>query len=49
MYAVCVIWPLHLDQTLGWATGGLVALVILIQYVVGLVKRLRPSPGHKLA
>jgi len=49
VYAVCVIWPLHLDQTIGWAAGGLVALVILIQYVVGLVKRLRPSPGHKLA
>ena len=46
MYAVCVIWPFHLNPTIGWAVGGLVALSGLLQYVVGLVKRLRPSPVH---
>lgn len=44
MYAVCVIWPLKLNPTIGWAAGGLVALTILIQYVVGLVKRLKEAP-----
>ena len=44
MYAGCVIWPLKLSPTVGWAAGGLVALIILIQYVVGLTKRLKQSP-----
>jgi hypothetical protein len=43
VYAGCVIWPLHLSPTIGWAAGGLVALVILIQYIVGLTRRLKPS------
>jgi len=46
VYAVCVIWPLHLNPTLGWAVGGLVALSILLQYIIGLIKRLKPSPAH---
>lgn len=45
MYAVCVIWPLKLDPTIGWAAGGLAALIILIQYFVGLIKRLREAPA----
>jgi hypothetical protein len=45
VYAVCVIWPLHLSPTIGWAAGGLVALIILIQYVVGLTRRLKQSPS----
>ena len=45
MYAVCVIWPLKLNPTIGWAAGGLVALIILIQYVVGLTRRLKQSPN----
>ena len=44
MYAGCVIWPLKLSPTIGWAAGGLVALIILIQYVVELTKRLKQSP-----
>ena len=41
MYAVCVIWPLNLSTTIGWAAGGLVAVIIVIEYVVGLTKRLK--------
>jgi hypothetical protein len=40
---VCVIWPLHLNPTIGYAAGGLVALSIALQYIAGLVKRLKPS------
>jgi hypothetical protein len=43
VYAVCVIWPLKLSPTIGWAAGGLVALIILIQYIVGLTRRLKQS------
>ncbi len=39
VYAGCVIWPLQLDPTVGYIAGGLIALVILIEYLVGLVKR----------
>jgi hypothetical protein len=46
VYAVCVIWPLKLNPTVGWAAGGLVAVIILVQYVVGLIKRQRPSLSH---
>ncbi|MFB0533403.1 MAG: hypothetical protein ACETWR_00310 [Anaerolineae bacterium] len=45
MYAGCVIWPLHLDKPVGLAAGGLVALIILIQYIVGLTRRLKQSPN----
>ena len=45
MYAVCVIWPFKLNPTVGGVIGGLVALSILLQYIVGLIKRLKPSPG----
>jgi hypothetical protein len=45
VYAVCVIWPLHLSPTIGWAAGGLAALTILIQYIVELTKRLKQSPS----
>jgi len=41
VYAGCVIWPLHLSKSIGWAAGGLVALIILIQYVVELTRRLK--------
>jgi hypothetical protein len=40
---VCVIWPLNLSPSVGYAAAGLVALIILIQYVVGLTKRLRAA------
>ncbi|MFQ6001749.1 MAG: hypothetical protein ACE5LG_08800 [Anaerolineae bacterium] len=41
MYAVCVIWPLRLDPTIGLAAGGLVAIGILAGYFAGLVKRMK--------
>lgn len=43
MYAGCVIWPLHLAKPVGLAAGGLVVLVTLIQYIVGLTRRLKQS------
>jgi len=43
VYAVCVIWPFKLNPTIGWAAGALVAFIILIQYVVGLIRRLREA------
>jgi len=46
MYAVCVIWPFKLSPTIGQIAGGLAAVSILIQYVVELVKRLKPSPSR---
>jgi hypothetical protein len=46
VYAVCVIWPLKLNPTIGLAVGGLVALSILLQYLAKLIKRLRLSPNH---
>ena len=45
MYAVCVIWPLKLSPTIGWVAGGLVALIILFQYIVELTRRLKQSPN----
>ncbi len=41
MYAVCVIWPLRLDHTIGLAAGGLAAMGILAGYFIGLAKRVR--------
>ncbi len=41
MYAVCVIWPLHLNHNIGLAAGGLVAIVTLVGYFAGLVKRVK--------
>jgi hypothetical protein len=46
VYAVCVIWPLHLSPTIGYVAGGLAALAILIQYIVELVKRQMQSPSE---
>jgi len=43
VYAVCVIWPFKFNPTVGWVLGGLAAVGILFQYVVGLVKRRRVS------
>jgi hypothetical protein len=45
VYAVCVIWPLKLNVTIGVAAGGLAALAILIQYFVSLTKRQREAPN----
>jgi hypothetical protein len=41
VYAVCVIWPLRLDHTIGLAAGGLVAVGTLAGYFIGLAKRLK--------
>jgi len=41
VYAVCVIWPLHLSPTIGLAAGGLVAIGTLVGYFAGLAKRLK--------
>lgn len=41
MYAVCVIWPLQLDHTIGLAASGLVAIGTLVGYFAGLVKRVK--------
>lgn len=46
MYAVCVIWPFKFNPTVGWVLGGLVAIGILFQYVIGLVKRMREEGLH---
>jgi hypothetical protein len=43
---VCVIWPFHFDQRVGFILGGLAALGGLIDYVVKLTRRLR-SPAKK--
>ncbi|RPI24769.1 MAG: hypothetical protein EHM70_20880 [Chloroflexota bacterium] len=40
VYAACVIWPFHLGTNIGWAAGLLVALMIFIQYLAGLSKRI---------
>jgi hypothetical protein len=37
VYAVCVIWPFRFRPTVGWIAGGLAALSILVQYVIGLL------------
>lgn len=44
---MCVIWPFKLDPTTGWIVAGVVAGIILIQYIVGLIKRLiEPSTAE---
>ena len=45
MYAVCVIWPFKFNPAIGWVLGGLVAVGIVFQYVIGLVKRRREARG----
>jgi len=41
VYAVCVIWPLHLDHNIGLTAAGLVAIGTLAGYFIGLAKRVK--------